>query len=394
MKRLFWISFFIAPAVHAGLGQELRREEILPQQCFLDFGTHPDRFTEICSGVLVDETTIVTAAHCVADGAPKAVRCGPAQHRAEISEIRLHPQFQEKTVIENVAYLVNDIAHLHLKTPLPNRGLKVARIEEVPEKAECAFFGYSKLSMQPRAQGSEPQFGWRIPRQNLSSWSEYRIVRSQGLRLNGSLSEVGDSGGPLACRWGRDWVLVGVASARDFKYQSLFAPVVDEAFPLVLKEPSVASRDQARLEETQFRARARQKDREQVLTKMARISLLQDLVQNSGSLSAEALELRAKEILFSKPGGVGRLKSFRLFKLPGSAGVRSIGDLIYNYLDIHEVNLEAGTVSGRLFAFGPSDNFSCHGDLECNQVDYPQVTVQIKDLEIYWQAEMPASLKN
>lgn len=93
-----------------------------------------------CTATLIDETTVLTAAHCVFDraGAVTAdrltfsagLRNGRAEAYRDIRRIVVHPQYDPNRIERDVAVVAYDLALLELAQPIRN-----TRIEPIPVAA-------------------------------------------------------------------------------------------------------------------------------------------------------------------------------------------------------------------------------------------------------------------
>ena len=74
---LFFLFILTTHTSLAGLGSEVSRSEIPHNLCLLDFSNKAQKnFNGICSGVLIDSSTLLTAAHCIQKEMPQTIRCG------------------------------------------------------------------------------------------------------------------------------------------------------------------------------------------------------------------------------------------------------------------------------------------------------------------------------
>lgn len=385
VKILFAALLFFSDDASAGLGRALSQDQVFDQMCLLDFGADRERYTEICTGVLIDQTTVLTAAHCVEQGLPQAIVCGPQARRVEFTSFELHPNFTARWSVGNVSYLKNDIAILKLAQPVPAEEIPLMSMKSLNQIHQCAFFGFSKLSMTSRTSQTAYQLGWEIDRSSLDFWDELGMIRMQGLKAGGGLSEVGDSGGPLMCREkSGPWRLLGVASSRDFAYQAYFTPVMTEGFPVETTAGSLSLRAEAQSLKAKKSATAYRRMFSELIENIRRIPKIAALADQAGTtLSYQELYQMALRELFDRPGMVGRLRAYSTFKKVGDPKQYSVGDLAFNYFTVDKMDFHSGYAEGTLKVLGPSENFMCHGDLLCRDETIRHVRTKIENLLIF-----------
>lgn len=394
----------------AGLGREVPASEGFSQSCFFDYNNNPALYVGVCSGVLVDSETIITAAHCLDKGLPEKIFCGSnlTQVAPKSEQFQIHPHYKKGVSIGNTSHVINDIAVIKLSQPVPANEVKFIDIDDVVEADRCAFFGFSKVSGKPRQYKVEPQYGWEFSKHALKWLSPLqKILQVQGLIGRGSLLEVGDSGGPLMCQFGEEWRLLGVASSRDFNYNSLFTPVVNKGFDIKTTSPIKSLQDKATLGALNFKWRKLHAEEKKLKHNLSRVAHLlrsdfeeftlpsfesfkelsrtqkkQTLAFNRQAL--KAYRQRVLDSLIKTPNINLHLNTFSLFKASNFdrdvSG--SVGDLVYNYVRVKDYDVKTGLILADLKVLGPSDYFLCHGELLCTSDTIENVFIHRDDLRV------------
>uniref|UniRef100_T1J964 Peptidase S1 domain-containing protein n=1 Tax=Strigamia maritima TaxID=126957 RepID=T1J964_STRMM len=178
-----------------------------------------------CGGAIIDERTIVTAAHCVEGVSASSVKVVAGEHRlnynegteqtVSVSRIISHRYFDSQA-------LINDIAILKLSTPLKFDGKNVAPVCLPTKKQEhtgyCTVTGWGAL----REGGSMPSILQEVAvpvvtdskcRQVYGYSAIPANVMCAGYAQGARDACQGDSGGPLVCEEANgQFVLAGVVS--------------------------------------------------------------------------------------------------------------------------------------------------------------------------------------
>uniref|UniRef100_R4FJ45 SP1-Abd-12 n=1 Tax=Abdopus aculeatus TaxID=515833 RepID=R4FJ45_ABDAC len=174
-----------------------------------------------CAGTIVDNSHIITAAHCVSGDVKYAYILYGSVSKIkfssllQVSNYTVHKMFQKTD--DNI---LNDIALLTLSTPLQfNKCLQPVQLATACEKyqGDCLISGWGKISIF----GEEPDTlqTAEVPLMDQSKCATYLAIKEQQLcvgtgKVNSQAICRGDSGGPLVCTSAKDGskVLVGIAS--------------------------------------------------------------------------------------------------------------------------------------------------------------------------------------
>jgi secreted trypsin-like serine protease len=159
----------------------------------------------ICTGVLVASRVVVTAAHCVDQGAPDTVYFGadPSTKKGtfiKVADTKAHPDFDDAT-------LASDIGVVALAVPAPTSPLAISR-----KPFDSSFVG-----QKVRLVGFGASHGGALAQSKQVGTTTIASYKDQNFRFLGAPSQTceGDSGGPaFATIDGRETV-VGITSAGD-----------------------------------------------------------------------------------------------------------------------------------------------------------------------------------
>jgi trypsin len=194
----------------------------VPQGTYTFMAALLDNGSQFCGGSVIAPDVVLTAAHCVADGAPAVFEVSVGNvdwtqgTRIDVVEVAVHPGYDDTGNTEN------DVAVLHLAEPVP------AGVAVLPRNPAGATGDAREANGAPvivAGWGSEmpligllPPLGTNLKQTNLSVVGDSQCssdtdaatqVCAEGLLAD---SCQGDSGGPLFARNGAGFVQVGVVS--------------------------------------------------------------------------------------------------------------------------------------------------------------------------------------
>ncbi len=392
-------------SVNAGLGEEVSGSSAFHQVCIIDRSFERDQYLDFCTGILIDSKTIMTASHCVEDEKPFEIKCVTSEVPIASSQTRVqrHPEYGEVDV-DNTQYPKRDIALIHLQGGIPASPVERMSLSDIPSTDRCAFFGYSKMAFHDKNSQAPIVKGWEVS-QNVLDWffREENIIGAKGLLSPGALLEVGDSGGPLMCESDGQWKLLGINSSRDFSYNSLFAAAMDEDLledeflptkwlgdkaqtrvfqiqkDIAIEEVDEILKDLDRLEDElrnlNSLKRSLVRKQENILTSKNR-GALRELISDVQSLQLDALRNLAVEQT------VLGLESYSVLETLEGGEFMSTGDLEYNYVKIKSPGPLPDTYIVDLRVIGPSNNFSCKGEILCRSIILEDVLVRLDDVRL------------
>ena len=170
------------------------------------------QYKHFCTGSILNNKTILTAAHCLLKGNANNFRI--VVGHVNFQDIPTSYMFEVQTIKHNMAFSLNnlntgnDIGVMILKTAIDFGKLKnvgvvcLASITAVPETEKCVAIGFG-VSEQSHGDVSKSLKSVILPIQaDNVCHSKFPInvvsIRCAGT-LNGASTCYGDSGGPLAC---------------------------------------------------------------------------------------------------------------------------------------------------------------------------------------------------
>jgi len=334
---------------------------------------------------------------------PKTIRCGDRLEEVELrdkrDEAEVDPLYESRVVVNRVAIEVYDTAILALKKPVPMVVTPVISLEKAKSHGSgCGFFGFSQFIGKPKDSVASEFRGWSIDPQTMTRTFKSKVIQMNGLLAPGGLLQVGDSGGPLMCLVDGLWHLLGTSSSRDFQTRSNFMSVADSKFIMdrIGKAQIIplSSLELSSIEAMHLEAEFSEIKRKLSRLKLDLSGLEATLIKAEGAFEQSSspsqiraillkLEREVIKALLNNSKVALRLKPFSLLQIVGRSDKKSIGDLNYNFFKVNSFDLVSGRAFGVLKTIGPSNFFSCKGELLCGTETIENVSVNISDFDLY-----------
>ncbi|NXT79216.1 TMPSC protease, partial [Zapornia atra] len=201
-----------------------------PWSVSLQFRQAGAHFAHVCGGVLVNEYSVLTAAHCVTGrkdpyswravlGVHNLRKHGAHAAKRSIKSITVHPGFQRETLENDIALFELDpaVRYSDYIQPicLPSRLPPLA-----DNQTACFISGWGRTSEKGKASAVLKEAQVEIIPSSICNHPDvYRVMVNSNMICAGSWSGgtdtcQGDSGGPLACYYpgANRFHLLGIAS--------------------------------------------------------------------------------------------------------------------------------------------------------------------------------------
>ncbi len=226
---LIFLTFFSA---HSALGPLVPVSEIPESVCKIDF-MRSDHSTYHCSGILLDQVHVKTAAHCLLSDIKKIeVQCGNQSSLVTEKIASSDFSFEDIKSDINARRFDHAILLLDQKIDIPSLPFitdKDEISEVIKESDECAFFG---VGLNPWLNGTGHIHGVKAKAKKISFDRETLILNAPYQ----AVSMIGDSGASFLCRkQGFSWKNIGTVSAHGWDNETIIAP--NNYAPLIETSP-------------------------------------------------------------------------------------------------------------------------------------------------------------
>ena len=186
-----FVAFFISLKTLAIVGEYMPESELPEQSCkILYFNDDKTKVKSLCSGTIVSEKKIMTAAHCEEgkSKSPTMISCRGGEVQRIVTNRNSHPAYKS-------AGQGNDISILEVGEPFNIPPMKVAKSDEeidelLKDARKCAIFGYGldNNNNPGKLRGTKAQFLGAKVGKNMIALGTNRYALP------------GDSGGGLNCK--------------------------------------------------------------------------------------------------------------------------------------------------------------------------------------------------
>ncbi len=205
-------------------GEKLSKENPRAQHVVLLI-MQSEKGTSTCTGSLISQRTILTAAHCIQDKTQKvevvfhhSMRCSDGMnskliYNVELKNMKIHPQWNDNVHVRTGPAkdtANNDVALLKLTADAPReyKPLQIATADDFAIAAEFFQIGYGRINTRTiRVPELRETVADKFNVSYLES-SKYLLVTQR----NNKGGCMGDSGGPLMIKTSKGYKIAGIAS--------------------------------------------------------------------------------------------------------------------------------------------------------------------------------------
>lgn len=221
-KKLIFLLLPFSFSSHASIGEYISYKNAPEQTCFLEFESNKGDTPFTCTGNVVSNKMIKTAAHCTEAGRLTSISCANSQ-TAEFESLTISPpDFDLKTIGHDLNNRRNDFSLIPLKKDLAITPMEmITSLTELKNvlnsKGDCALFSYGLNEKHRSEMGYLSATKFR--KKYLTREEDYLIYKAPFM----AQVMIGDSGGALYCEYNDKWVDIGTVSGHTWEGESIFS---------------------------------------------------------------------------------------------------------------------------------------------------------------------------